>query len=306
MATSISTTYAGEFAGKYISAALLSGKTLGEETITILPNIVHKQIMQKVSSNDIVKNGVCDYSDSSTITLSERTLTLEDFMVNVTVCKKDFLNTWQAAEVGLGGLGRELPKSFADFIIGHFSAKVAQRMETNIWAGVNGTAGQFDGFKALLAADSDVVDVVATDVNSGNVITELGKVADAIPSAVYGQEDTTIWVATNVYRSYIRALGGFGASGLGAAGYEDRGNNQIITPAYFDGIKISHAQGLGTNEMVAGQKSNFFFGTSLLNDLNEIKVIDMSDIDGSQNVRFIMRFQAGVQFGVGSDCVQYT
>ena len=48
MATSISTTYAGEFAGKYIQAALLSGKTLGEETITILPNIVHKQIMQKV------------------------------------------------------------------------------------------------------------------------------------------------------------------------------------------------------------------------------------------------------------------
>jgi len=306
MATSISTTYAGEFAGKYIQAALLSGKTLGEETITILPNIVHKQIMQKVSSNDIVKNGACDYSDSSTLTLSERTLTLEDFMVNVTVCKKDFLNTWQAAEVGLGGLGREIPKSFADFIIGHFSAKVAQRMETNIWAGVNGTAGQFDGFKALLAADSDVVDVVATDVNSGNVITELGKVADAIPSAVYGQEDATIWVATNVYRSYIRSLGGFGSSGLGAAGYEDKGNNQAITPAYFDGIKISHAQGLGTNEMVAGQKSNFFFGTSLLNDLNEVKVIDMSDIDGSQNVRFIMRFQAGVQFGVGSDCVQYT
>ena len=227
-------------------------------------------------------------------------------MVNVTVCKKDFLNTWQAAEVGLGGLGREIPKSFADFIIGHFSAKVAQRMETNIWAGVNGTAGQFDGFKTLLAADSDVVDVVATDVTASNVITELGKVADAIPSAVYGQEDTTIWVATNVYRSYIRSLGGFGASGLGAAGYEDKGNNQAITPSFFDGIKISHAQGLGTNEMVAGQKSNFFFGTSLLNDLNEVKVIDMSDIDGSQNVRFIMRFQAGVQFGIGSDCVQYT
>ena len=37
--TSITTTYAGEFAGQYISAALLSGKTLNENAIGIKPNV---------------------------------------------------------------------------------------------------------------------------------------------------------------------------------------------------------------------------------------------------------------------------
>jgi len=46
--TPITTTYAGEFAGKYISAALLSGKTLAEGNITIVPNVKYKQVMKAV------------------------------------------------------------------------------------------------------------------------------------------------------------------------------------------------------------------------------------------------------------------
>jgi hypothetical protein len=58
--------------------------------------------------------------------------------------------------------------------------------------------------------------------------------------------------------------------------------------------------------MMAAEKSNLYFGTGLLSDHNEVKVIDMADIDGSQNVRIVMRFTAGVQYGIGSDIVLYT
>ena len=57
--------------------------------------------------------------------------------------------------------------------------------------------------------------------------------------------------------------------------------------------------------MMAAQKSNMFFGTGLLNDTNEVKVLDMSDLDGSQNVRVIMRFTAQVQMGINADVVIY-
>jgi len=43
-----------------------------------------------------------------------------------------------------------------------------------------------------------------------------------------------------------------------------------------------------------------------LNDTNEVKVLDMADLDGSQNVRVILRFTATVQYGIGSDIVLYT
>jgi hypothetical protein len=58
--------------------------------------------------------------------------------------------------------------------------------------------------------------------------------------------------------------------------------------------------------MVAAQKSNLFFGTGLMADQNQVKVIDMADIDGSQNVRVVMRFTAGIQHGIGSDIVLYS
>ena len=62
---------------------------------------------------------------------------------------------------------------------------------------------------------------------------------------------------------------------------------------------------MNDDRMIAAQKSNLYFGTGLLNDQNEVKVIDMSDIDGSQNVRVVMRFTAGVQHVWGADIVYY-
>jgi hypothetical protein len=42
-----------------------------------------------------------------------------------------------------------------------------------------------------------------------------------------------------------------------------------------------------------------------MNEMNECKVIDLSDIDGSQNVRVVMRFTADAKYGFASDVVTY-
>jgi hypothetical protein len=158
---------------------------------------------------------------------------------------------------------------------------------------------------ARFGADATVVDVVGTTVTAANVVEELGKVIDAIPASIYGKEDLFIYVPQNVYRAYVRALGGFGASGLGANGFEGRGNNQVLGDLAFDGVKIFLAEGLPSNKMVAAQASNLFFGTSLMSDWNEVKVLDMADLDGSQNVRFVMRYTANVNYAYGSEVVYY-
>ena len=302
----LTTTYAGEFAGKYVSAALLSGKTLAEGNITVVPNVKYKQVMKKVATDDIVKNATCDFDDTSTLTLTERILTPEEFQVNLELCKKDFRSDWEAAQMGYSAFDN-LPSSFSDFLIAHVADKVAQRMETNIWTGTNATAGQFDGFITTLGADGDVNDVTGTASTAANIITELGKIADAIPSTVYGSEDMTIYLPSNMYRNYVRALGGFGASGLGAAGTDNKGTQWYNGGAglQFDGIQIALATGLSDNDAVAAQKSNLFFGTGLMSDQNEVKVIDMADLDGSQNVRVVMRFTAGIQHGIGDEVVLY-
>ena len=306
MSTSITTTYAGEFAGKYISAALLSADTLEGGGITIKPNVKYKEVIKTLSTNALVKDAACDFADQSTVTLAERILQPEEFQVNLELCKKDFRSDWEAVEMGYSAFDT-LPPSFADFLLGHIAAKVAQKTEETIWQGTNATAGEFDGFETLLAADAGVIDVTGTSVTAANVITEMGKVVDAIPTAIYGKEDLYIYVSSNVARAYVRALGGFGASGLGANGVNNEGTTWFNGgDLAFDGVKLFVCSGMSDNTMVAALKSNLFFGTGILSDHNEVKLIDMADLDGSQNVRVVMRFTSGVQFGIAADCVLYS
>jgi len=305
--TSITTTYAGEFAGKYIAAALLSAPTLEKGGLTIHPNVKYKQVIQRVATDDIIKNATCDFDATSTVTLTEKVLNPEEFQVNLQLCKKDFHSTWQAAEMGYGAFD-VLPKSFSDFLIAHVAEKVASAMESTIWTGVNATAGQFAGLSTQIAADAalpSAQEVAGTTVTASNVITELGKLVDAIPARLYGQPDLKLYVSQNIYKAYVRALGGFGASGVGSAGYDNKGTNQALGELMFDGVPVFMANGLAANTAWATPTSNLHFATGLLNDMNEVKVLDMSDLDGSQNCRVIMRFSADAKYGIAEDCVVY-
>ena len=306
--TSITTTYAGEFAGKYISAALLSASTIENGGIEVKPNVKYKEVIKKIATDAIVKDATCDFTATSTVTLTEKILQPEEFQVNLQLCKKDFHSDWEAVQMGYSAFDN-LPPSFADFLLAHVAAKVAEKTEQNIWRGVTANAGEFNGLATLLSLDAALPtanEVTGTTVTAANVVAELGKVVDAIPSALYGKEDLYLYVSQNIARAYVRALGGFGASGLGANGTNAMGtqwfNNGSLS---FDGIKIFVANGLAANTAIAAQKSNLFFGTGLLADNQEVKLIDMADIDGSQNVRVVMRFTAGVQYGIVEDIVTY-
>ena len=306
--TSITTTYAGESAGQYISAALLSGSTIENGGITVKPNVKFKEVIKKLSTDAIVKDATCDFDPTSTITLTERVLQPEFQQVNLQLCKKDFISDWEAIQMGYSA-HHDLPPSFSDFLIAHVAAKVAQRTEQSIWAGDTSNNGQFNGLTTQIALDAALPaaqEVAGTTVDSSNVIAQLGSIVDAIPSALYGSEDLNVYVSQNIARAYVRALGGFGASGLGAAGTNAMGtqwwNNGSLS---FDGVKLFVANGLADNTAIAAEKSNLFFGTGLLADHNEVKVLDMSDLDGSDNVRIVMRFTAGVQYGIVEDIVTY-
>ena len=309
MSVSITSTYAGEFSGKYIAAALLSADTLDKGLITIMPNVKFKSVIKKASTDDIVKDATCDFqTGQGTLTLTEKILQPEEFQVNLDICKKDLHSDWEAAQMGYSAFDN-LPTNFSDFVLAHVAAKVADRTEKNIWSGSTATSGQFDGFSTLLAADTDLPagqDIVGTAVTAANVVDELGTVVDAIPTAVYGSEDLVIYAASNVIRAYTSALGGFQSGGQGAAGYENKGNNQSLGSLFFDGIPVVPARGAADDLIIAAEKSNLFFGTGILNDLNEVRVIDMAETDGSQNVRVVMRFTAGVQYAQVSDIVYRT
>ena len=303
----LTTTYAGEFAGEYIAAALFSGNTLANGGVTIKSNVKYQEVIKKLAVGSVIVDGTCDFTTvDDVVTLTERILTPDEFQVNLQLCKKDFRSDWEAMQMGVSAYDN-LPPKFADYLIAYIAAKVAEKTEQNIWRGVTATAGEFDGFTTKFLADATVIDVpTPAAITSANVIAKMGDTVDLLPSSLYGSEDLFLYVSQNVAKAYVRALGGFAAN-IGAAGTDDKGTQWYNGSGglSFDGINIFVANGLADNNMVLAQRSNLFFGTGLLSDQNEVKVLDMADLDGSQNVRMIMRFTSGVEYGIGSEIVYY-
>jgi len=306
--TTVSTTYSGEHSGKWISAALLSGVTLSNELITIMPNIKFKSVVSNLVSASGLADASCDFTATGAVTLTERILEPKSLQVNKQLCKADFRDTFQAIEMGYSAHD-VLPKSFADYLLAHQAEQVAADIESHIWNGDANNSGEFNGFMTLLTTDADLPaaqEVAGTTLTAANIITEMGKVADAIPSRLYGKEGLRIYVSQNAMRLYVRALGGFGTSGLGANGVDNKGTMWYQGgELMFDGIPVVVANGLTADQMLASTKENLFFGTGLLSDTNLCKLIDLADIDGSENVRLIMRMTAGVQYGNVTDIVTY-
>jgi hypothetical protein len=308
----ITSTYAGEAACGYIAAALLSANTLDKKLVTIMPNVKYKSVIQKLDVSGIVQDASCDFTTSGSVAISEQVLTPKELQVNLLLCKQEFVDSWEALQLGFSAFD-EIPKNFNDFLISYVGGKVAEATETSIWQGSTATNGQFGGFQtafsasiaaggatAVLAAKSGSI-VISGSVTSANVLDKLNSVVNTIPDTVYGKPDVLLYVSTDVAKAYQQALAG---GAIGANGW----NNQLNVgekPFNFNGIEIVWCPGMAASKIVAAQKSNLFFGTGLLSDYNEVKVIDMANIDGSQNYRIVMRYTGGTQFGIGQDIVYY-
>jgi len=296
MADSLTKLYAGEEAAGFISASLLSGETLAKGNITVLPNVSYSVNLKNFDlSASSVKDATCDFTDAGDITYVEKALIPEGFALNKQLCKKDWLNTYAGATMRAGVDGT-LPANFQEYIVGHAGALVGQQVEQSIWAGATSTNGQFDGFQVQLLADATVVDVAAATLSAANIVAELGKVRNAIKDANYGQEDLAIYLGTAAMKFYISAQASLGYLDQFHAG---------VTEANFEGTKLILAPGMGANKMIAARKSNLFFATDLASDMAEVKVIDMTENDGSDNVRLVMKWNAGVGYANGSDIVYY-
>jgi hypothetical protein len=227
----------------------------------------------------------------------------KELQVNLELCKQNFVASWEALQLGYSAFD-EVPASFTDYLVSYIGGKVAEATEISIWQGNSATNGQFQGIYNELSSsvvaggvNAPVTSSVSGSITSTNVLTALNALVDSIPAEVYGKEDLMIYVPTNVGKAYQQALAGGSA---GANGW----NNQMNVgekPMNFNGIELAMCPGLPASAMVAAQKSNLFFGTGLMSDYNEVRILDMADLDGSQNFRVIMRYTADTVYGIGED-----
>jgi hypothetical protein len=274
-------TYAGLFSNKYIAAALLSGDTLAKELITLHPNVAYKEVIRNYQNSISIDAATCDFTDSSSVTLGEYVLTTTEKQVNLQLCKNQLRTTWEAAQAGFSAF-EKLPATFEEFMLAQTAAEVAQSNEIGIWKSNLWYTG---GMVQYLIDNSAIVRPFSGATSGSNVVARLQEALDYSPAALYGKEGYQFYVGPSTMKAYQAALS--------AGNY----NFQFYVgekPMNFQGIPVTMCPGLNDYDCVLGLKSDLHFGTGLLSDYNEVKVIDMSDIDGSQNVRVIMRFTGGI------------
>ena len=294
-----SSTYAGELALPYINAAILSGDTLAKNYVTLKEGVKYKAVLKKLSNAaSLVQDGtVCDFGQAGDLNLDQAVLEVKDLKTNLELCKSEFARDWEAAQTGRGFINDVVPSNFADFLIGYAAAKVGETIEYTIWQGdTAGTYDAFDGFEKKLKALSGSADQTwAATLSASTVIANLNAVINALPAALIGSPETKLYMNRATAQFYRQAITALGYMQMYQAA--DSFNLQ------FNGYDIYVCPGMSTGTIVAAQPSNLFVGVDANSDFAEVKVVDMSLTDASDNVRMAMRYRVGVQVGVLTDCV---
>ena len=301
MAFTVTSNFAGKAAGFYISAALDEAKSL--EYMTVLENIKYKENIQKMAGSGLVKNSECDFTAAGTLAMTEAVLEPKNLQINLDICKATLLTSWEALEMR-AGRDAGAPASFEDYVISYMGEIIADATENSIWGGKTCTSGEFKGFTGYWVfpgTDATVVqDAAAGAYTNANIIASLQGLVDAITggtaNAVLGKDDAYIYMNNKTWQLYIQAI-----SALTGTPWMSMNKDY---ERVFEGIKIAVCPGMVDNQMVFAQKSNLFFGTDLLSDHTRIGIMDMAQLDGSDNLRLVARYTAGVVAGVGADVVR--
>ena len=291
----------GKSAGFFISAALKASNSL--DYMTSIENIKYKSNVQALNQTvDSIANASCDFDQAGTLALTEKVLEPKNLQVNLQLCKEDMLDSWESLQMRAGAGGGP-SATFEDYIISYMGSIIAERTENDIWEGTN-VAGHFNGFLGLVTGlllpgvDGTVVQdgAAAVPYTAGNIISNLQSAVENIPSQTLGKDDLHIYINQKAYQYYIGAVS--------TLGYVNAYNMNGDYKPMFEGYKLAVCNGMADNQMVVAQSSNLFFGTDLLSDSTRISLMDMSTLDGSDNLRLVCKYSAGVQTGTGADIVR--
>jgi phage shock protein PspC (stress-responsive transcriptional regulator) len=296
------TTYTGKDTDGFFALALIKGTS--KEQFKLVPNVKSKVKMASLNlSSGLIQEDDCDFTASGDATLAQKDLEVCPLKVNLELCTKDFETNYLSEKLRAGSNNNEIPATFQEFFLDQVAKNVSKELEMTVWIGNpdgSPVVGVCQGLLELFDADATVIDVSGTTLSASNIMAEIGKVYAAIPTAIRqaGIEKVKIFISFAAGTFFRQAL-------IAAHPALVAANNGNFTLKYID-VDLIEVAGMPTNVMVACVPSeNIWYGTDLLNDENQIKILDMSNTTGAETVRFITHFKFGVNYANGAEIVYY-
>jgi len=303
---SVTSSYTGDALKKYILQALIGGETLSTNGISVLTGVKYKRHLKKLTSSNIVQSHSCDFNPSSGVTISEGVLEPQKIKINEKICFDEVYELWDAADMADGTNSEQFPQELADALTEEYINQAAKEVEEAVWQGdedgsTGGIKDLFDGYELILSeghtANCSGNTLTATGLTVDNIVTELNKVYAALPSAVKKKPkgDLVIFLSHEALALYEMNLA---TQGMNTS---VQGGNPTLY-----GIELKPVGGLSSdNNIVMGERANFYIGTDLVSDFNELKMIDQRDITMEDAVRFGMKAKIDVSIAYPCEAIFY-
>ena len=277
-----------------IAKSVLRGKTI--ELVQIETGVKSDTALNLISAAVKFGDGSdCGWTPTDGVTLSQRKLVPVFIKVNQAFCDKNLLKKWASYEVTLAAGRSTLP--FEEQFLEEISNSINEQIEKMVWQGDSQNSGsrvECDGYLKHIEAGGSGATIL-TDVDGTSAYNRIKKVYNALPARVVDKQDTVIFVSNSLYREFINELV---ASNL----YHfnpDYGQGEYPLPG--TSIRVIAVSGLdGTNRIVAGRLSNFFYGVDAEDDKDTLDLWYSKD---NQEFRLAVNFAVSTQVALPDEIV---
>lgn len=273
--TTVSSNYAGKVAGSIIGKAFKEADTLRLGFVTVAENVNYKMNLRKIQYTDGTTDYTCGFVPEGAVVLSEKVIDPKKVMNSFQICKEDFRQTWSEDSEGASASNPNMASDIMEAIMLEVLSSQAQKVDDEIWNGVNATDGEIgDGFIAQFTADGAVIKVgngitsVATATTEANVEAHLKTALNAIPRALR-RKNVQIGVSADVFQNYSFYLISKGIANDG---------NADSKMAKFGKYNLIELGGLADNTIICAEAKNLIFATGLKSDHNELATVDEDEI----------------------------
>lgn len=292
------TTYTGKDTDGFFSVALLTGDT--KSKVRLIPNAKSTVKMGSLNLGNILQADSCSLEGVGNYTLAQKSLEVCDIAIKVPICAKDYEANYLSESLRAGSnVDQNFPEGFVGYLLELVAQQISTQTEALFWQG--DTAGSpvslCDGLIKKFLADATVIDVGAgTVLSASNIIAQIGIVYDAIPDTISDNGKVAIFISRKAAKFYRQALV---TANPALIAY----NNGDFTLRYID-VELIVSAGMPTNDMVAAEPMNLWYGTDLVSDEKEIEIV--TDPLNPKQSYIITSFKWGVNYGVGAEIVYYT
>lgn len=277
-----------------IAKSVLRGKTI--ELVQIETGVKSDTALNLISAAVQFGDGSnCGWTPTEGVTLSQRKLVPVFVKVNQAFCDKNLLKKWASYEVTLAAGRNTLP--FEEQFLEEISNSINEQIEKMVWQGDSANSGsriECDGYLKHIEAGGSGATIL-TDTEGTTAYNRIKGVYNALPARVVDKQDTVIFVSNSLYREFINELV---ASNL----YHfnpDYGQGEYPLPG--TSIRVIAVSGLdGTNKIVAGRLSNFFYGVDAEDDKDTLDLWYSKD---NQEFRLAVNFAVSTQVALPDEIV---